>query len=53
MTDTTDHRHWQRVNALLEVALNLPREERDGWLKALPPEDAGLGDVRTQLRDYR
>jgi serine/threonine-protein kinase len=43
MTDTTDHRHWQRVNALLEVALNLPREERDGWLKALPPEDAGLG----------
>lgn len=42
MTDTTDHRHWQRINALLEIALNLPREERDGWLKALPPDDAPL-----------
>ena len=43
MTDTTDHRHWQRINELLEVALGLPREDRDGWLKSLPAEDAALG----------
>ncbi|HEX5128554.1 MAG TPA: serine/threonine-protein kinase, partial [Usitatibacter sp.] len=43
MTDTTDHRHWQRINELLGIALDLPREDRDAWLQALPPEDAALG----------
>src|SRR5690348_188733 len=42
MSDTTDHRHLQRINALLEIALELPREERDGWLNALPADDAAL-----------
>jgi hypothetical protein len=49
MTDTTDHRHLQRINALLEVALNLPREERETWLKALPPEDAALAPKLRQM----
>jgi serine/threonine-protein kinase len=48
MKDTTDHRHWQRINELLGIALDLPREDRDAWLQALPPEDAALGP---QLRE--
>ncbi|HNW64225.1 MAG TPA: serine/threonine-protein kinase [Piscinibacter sp.] len=32
----------RRVNALLEAALALPTDERDEWLKTLPPEQRDL-----------
>ncbi len=32
----------RRVNALLEAALALPSDERDEWLKTLPPEQRDL-----------
>jgi serine/threonine-protein kinase len=43
-----DPEHLKRINALLEVALALPREQRDPWLRTLPPEQQ---DVVPQLRD--
>jgi len=44
----TDPAHLKRINALLEVALALPFEQRDSWLRTLPPEQQ---DVVPELRD--
>ena len=44
----TDPAHLKRINALLEVALALPFEQRDPWLRTLPPEQQ---DVVPELRD--
>ena len=43
-----DPEHLKRINALLEVALALPLEQRDPWLRTLPPEQQ---DVVPALRE--
>ena len=49
MSDTFDTRHWKRLDALLEIALSLPPEERDRWVETLPAEDAPLGPTLRQM----
>jgi tetratricopeptide (TPR) repeat protein len=39
---TPDAERLRRVNALLEVALALPDDERDSWLRTLPPHQQPL-----------
>ena len=40
--------HWKRLSPLLDAALDLDPGEREGWLAALPPDQA---DLREELRD--
>lgn len=44
-----DPEQLRRVNALLEAALALPAERRDGWLRALPPQDQDLEPLLRRL----
>ena len=39
----------RRVNALLEAALALSADQRDGWLRALPPQDQDLEPLLRRL----
>ena len=38
-----------RLNALLAVALDLPADERDGWLRTLPPEQQSFVPMLSTL----
>jgi serine/threonine protein kinase len=40
--------HWKRLSPLLDAALDLDPAEREGWLAALPPDQA---DLREELRE--
>jgi eukaryotic-like serine/threonine-protein kinase len=44
-----DPGHLKKVNALLEVALALPDNERQSWLDALPPDQQPLAPVLRAL----
>ncbi|WP_341889066.1 serine/threonine-protein kinase [Variovorax sp. YR752] len=46
-----DPEQLRRVNVLLEAALELPAEQRDGWLRALPPRDRDLEPLLRRLLD--
>ena len=42
---------WSRVDPLLDAALDLPLQERAGWLAALPPQHADLTALLQELLD--
>ncbi len=40
---------WQRIDPLLDAALDLPPDARQAWLANLPPEHAGLRETLREL----
>jgi serine/threonine-protein kinase len=44
-----DAADWPTVSALFDQALDLPRDEREGWLASLPPEYDRLKPALSQL----
>ncbi|HUD71448.1 MAG TPA: serine/threonine-protein kinase, partial [Dongiaceae bacterium] len=42
MQDDLSPERWQRLSALLDEALDLPADQRRGWLERACPDDAGL-----------
>ncbi len=45
-----DPEYWKRVDALLEIALEMPESERERWLESLAPEQSSLKPLlRTML----
>jgi serine/threonine-protein kinase len=49
---TDDQERWQRINALLEAALEREESERDAWLREACAGDTALYDEVAQLLAY-